>query len=64
VDAGVLPGFATGPIIDVRHNQGGNIDSWLLSTAAAQGLVLLAAARRRSRLEYVEPFGGHIVVSD
>ena len=41
-----------GLIIDVRHNHGGNIDSWLLGKAAAPGLVLLAAARRRSGLEH------------
>ena len=41
-----------GLIIDVRHNGGGNIDSWLLGKAAAQGVVLLAAARRQSHLEH------------
>ena len=52
-----------GLIIDVRHNGGGNIDSWILEQAAAPGLVLLAAARRASptwNMQYA--FRGHIVV--
>jgi tricorn protease len=41
-----------GLIIDVRHNTGGNIDSWMLGQTAPQGVVLLAAAGGQPHLQH------------
>ncbi|MCK7476502.1 MAG: S41 family peptidase [Candidatus Moduliflexus flocculans] len=41
-----------GLIIDVRHNRGGNIDSWILEKLLRQGLVLLAGPGRQADLEH------------
>ena len=52
-----------GLIVDVRHNGGGNIDSWILEKLHAQGLVLLAGPRWRKpywNMQYA--FRGHLVV--
>ena len=41
-----------GLIVDVRHNRGGNIDSWILEKTDPAGVVLLAAAGRQALLEH------------
>ena len=47
-----------GLIIDVRHNNGGNIDSWILEKLLRKSVVLLAGARRPAGLEYAIRFSG------
>ncbi len=41
-----------GLIIDVRHNRGGNIDSWVLEKLLQKSLVLLARESRETGMEH------------
>ncbi len=51
-----------GLIIDVRHNQGGNIDSWLLGKLLRQAWFYFQPRVGNSTWNMQEAFRGHIVV--
>ncbi|MGA8940524.1 MAG: S41 family peptidase, partial [Acidobacteriaceae bacterium] len=51
-----------GLIIDVRHNRGGNIDSWLLSTLLRKAWFYFQPRSGETMWNMQEAFRGHIVV--
>ena len=63
VDGGVHPRVdARGLIVDVRHNRGGNIDSWILDRLMRKAWMFWQARGGRPYWNMQQAFRGHLVV--